>query len=553
MRKEIIDERSTANSFRRRLSVTLPALLTVLFMWPFVAFPSEGPTSDEDFYRRLLESDVAALKERGMELVVSRPDSAISYFSVVAARYDSDMSAEERRICAASMNNLGYLHFFHNNDPILAYSYLVKGMSVAEGLGLQDIIANLSLNTANVYCVLDDYDSAMHYYKKAVAAAAVSHEYETLLTAMSNMMTLLYTAHPDRIGDTGPERALFRRTSIPDSIPMYGYTNALLRGVEASSRRDYAVAEREFTACLRCIDTRYTPERFRLQVYSLLAGMEYMRGDYGKAVAYLRQSLAESEAPDIRASMYYRLRKCYEKLGMTDSAAHFGSRYIALSDTLLRSGQAKILRDIETQVASSELNDKIAKASADRRNMAAVMIVSLVALVVMTLLGVWLWVSRGRLRKANEELYRRTKQKSIWAATGTEEGVEVADLTDSPGHTDSEDDFLADALRRIMDNSDEVYLPDFSLNALARLAGVSARKVSQVINTRFGTNFSTFLQEYRVREACRRFDDRGRFGSMTIEAISESLGFRSRSNFVAVFKKFTGLTPSAYQKISRRH
>lgn len=94
-----------------------------------------------------------------------------------------------------------------------------------------------------------------------------------------------------------------------------------------------------------------------------------------------------------------------------------------------------------------------------------------------------------------------------------------------------------------METSPEVFRHDFSLNSLARRADAPVRRVSQTINSRFGTNFNTFLQKYRVAEACWRLDDRKRYGHHTIEAISEGLGFKSRSNFVAVFKKFTGLTP----------
>jgi dihydrofolate synthase/folylpolyglutamate synthase len=38
----------------------------------------------------------------------------------------------------------------------------------------------------------------------------------------------------------------------------------------------------------------------------------------------------------------------------------------------------------------------------------------------------------------------------------------------------------------------------------------------------------------------------------TIEAIAQSVGFKSRTSFVALFKKLTGLTPSAYQKMARQ-
>lgn len=41
------------------------------------------------------------------------------------------------------------------------------------------------------------------------------------------------------------------------------------------------------------------------------------------------------------------------------------------------------------------------------------------------------------------------------------------------------------------------------------------------------------------------------YGGLTIEAIGQSLGFKSRTNFTAIFKRFTGMTPAAYQRMTR--
>ena len=66
-------------------------------------------------------------------------------------------------------------------------------------------------------------------------------------------------------------------------------------------------------------------------------------------------------------------------------------------------------------------------------------------------------------------------------------------------------------------------------------------------------DFSTALQTFRIREACRRLSPRSEgFSNYTIEAVAESVGFRSRSNFHSIFKKITGLTPSQYQKLARK-
>ena len=55
-----------------------------------------------------------------------------------------------------------------------------------------------------------------------------------------------------------------------------------------------------------------------------------------------------------------------------------------------------------------------------------------------------------------------------------------------------------------------------------------------------------------MNEACRRLSDPDNYGQFTIEAVSSSVGFKSRANFAVVFKKITGLTPTEFQHTAHR-
>ena len=101
-----------------------------------------------------------------------------------------------------------------------------------------------------------------------------------------------------------------------------------------------------------------------------------------------------------------------------------------------------------------------------------------------------------------------------------------------------------------MDNVYEIYSTDFSVERLSELTSTSYKNVSQVINEKFECNFNVFLNRYRIKEACRRLSDMDKYGMYTIEAISESVGFKSRTRFASNFKKEVGMPPSEYRKIS---
>ena len=64
-------------------------------------------------------------------------------------------------------------------------------------------------------------------------------------------------------------------------------------------------------------------------------------------------------------------------------------------------------------------------------------------------------------------------------------------------------------------------------------------------------NFHQFLNEYRIREVTRLMHDRNS-DNLTVESLSESVGFKSRTTFASLFKKTTGLTPTEYWKMAKQ-
>lgn len=93
--------------------------------------------------------------------------------------------------------------------------------------------------------------------------------------------------------------------------------------------------------------------------------------------------------------------------------------------------------------------------------------------------------------------------------------------------------------------------PDFSLPTLAKLVQSNTKYVSQAINEVTGDNFRTYINTLRIVKARERLTDHKNFGHLTIQSISESVGFRSSSNFITTFRKVTGLTPSVYVKMAK--
>lgn len=476
------------------------------------------------------------------------------------------MTNKEKLICAEAMNNLGYIHFFYKHDPVTSYSYLVRCQNVVDEIGDESLVPYLSLNIANVFCFLDDMESALSYYRKSIDAGLKTKKYDPVLTSLAVATSYIcscYSSSPEmKLQEKLPQLNRIKREKFA-GLPMTDYTWSLIDGAICWEKKDYAMSEKHLKQALTQIDSEYTPDRFKFMTLTMLSNLKFDMGDYDSALVYINQCLNETDDPDICAPLYYLLHRCYEQLGNKEKAAYYLNRYVSLSDTLLHSGQAKAMRDIEAQNNIAKFNIRMNRANNERHSLIIVVCVVLAALVIMMALGVWLWMSRRKLKKLNEELYRQARARispTLLVNDAPEETIDsdISDMADASDVSEISDNDgykeLVFNLQEIMETSSDIFLPDFSLDTLARISNTSSRKVSQVINSHFGLNFNTFLQKYRVEEACRRLDDNEHYKNHTIEAISESLGFKSRSNFIAVFKKFTGITPSEYQRIgaSRR-
>lgn len=87
----------------------------------------------------------------------------------------------------------------------------------------------------------------------------------------------------------------------------------------------------------------------------------------------------------------------------------------------------------------------------------------------------------------------------------------------------------------------------YAIRDLAKDTGIPSYLLTIYINRILETNFSDFINERRVEE-CARLMEEGSFTHFTLEGLAETCGFSNRNSFLSAFKKFKGMTPSAFKK-----
>lgn len=96
--------------------------------------------------------------------------------------------------------------------------------------------------------------------------------------------------------------------------------------------------------------------------------------------------------------------------------------------------------------------------------------------------------------------------------------------------------------------SEKIFLDsDISLDVMSKRINTNKLYLSKFINKEYHKNFNTFINEFRIEEAQKLLIS-PEYDNLTLDAIAELVGFKSRSSFYAIFKKITGVTPAFYKK-----
>ncbi len=271
---------------------------------------------------------------------------------------------------------------------------------------------------------------------------------------------------------------------------------------------------------------------------------------YEEAVAEYRRGYdlirkGGNKAQEIMASR--ALYVAYNHLGDSVRAARYKENYLNLTESAYDPAQAR--------TASKRLDDFEKKQNENSYNIfqdGNFFLISLVVVLggIVAFVSVLLYKSRRSHREllSSREMSGFIGEQQTARENKTLSRAAVEDKTDSlmlPEQRKA----LVEKISLVMENVNMICGEDFSLSQLAKTVKSNTKYVSFVINETYGKSFKTYLNEYRIAEACRRLVDQDNYGNFTIRAIHQELGFKTAASFVAAFRKVIGMTPSEYKKM----
>lgn len=115
----------------------------------------------------------------------------------------------------------------------------------------------------------------------------------------------------------------------------------------------------------------------------------------------------------------------------------------------------------------------------------------------------------------------------------------ASEFPSPPLEPSEQDRDVVDKLDRLMAAQTLYRDENLNLSRLARRLGLPSRQISGAINRSLGINVSQYVNQLRIREACRLLEET----EQSVTAIMLSAGFQTKSNFNREFRRVTGMSP----------
>ena len=445
----------------------------------------------------------------------------------------------------------------------LANRYILKAEKIATSNRFEKQLTRIYYAKASLADRLvnlsDNYQSrpSLKPWEKAYRQAVKSQDIES---ACICVITLVSLAVSNGFGNEIEEELKdFKRIDIPDSIPFKDFVIKLCSGATAFAHKDYELALNVFKdlshVSLRDLHPSNAAQFniVSLSLQSVALDSLHRAVEVLQVLKDIERITSEQHIDDQRINALALICDYYTNHGNTALAKEYELKYYKAKDEfinrskLLSVEQQKFLLEVE------ELGEEVKDLETQQRiRDLVIMGFGLLALIIIGIL-IFVWRNYQNTRQRNLLLFQKNQELLAVEAQEKERRAqqgEVKKYKSSPMDDPAKDELLQ-RLYVALESNQSVYEEGFTLDQLAQLVDVNSNYVSQVINEKTGSNFNTFINEYRIKEACRRLSDPETRGTYTVEAIGQSLGFKSRTNFTAIFKKFTGMTPAAYQRMAR--
>lgn len=481
-------------------------------------------------------------------------------YRVAISRYSKDLSAEEKECIAIAYSNLGYYWLYEQKNPLEAFPYLLKGLNFLEEVP-DDYLTKAAIysNMASCYALFEEKSKSMEFYRKAFNSSLGNIAEAALPTTGIELMSFAWKH--DMLDSIATERRILNKYDTIDT-PLMNYARVFSSASESYRQRDYTKAEELLDKALPYL--RLEVDNKRLYVLNRILAARAAAGNHdfkhsSMILTQIDSMIQRKDLTDLKIDLYKEWIRVYRGIGDAISVDRLENDILRLRDSLFNINGYGRLRDFESSWAAEEYDSRLAESRERIHRITTYAVILGSAALVICILLLYILRQMKALKESNRWIYQ--KNVELIGATDTmhrkiEEYESKAKVPAKRNNQNEETQgkmeqnrVIFSVLNEIMLTNEAVFSPDFSLEQLSDISGFRPRVVSEAIKLAGNTNFNSLLAEVRIKEASRRIvesvhDPR----RPTIESIGESVGYKSRTHFLRLFKQLTGLTTTQFIK-----
>lgn len=515
-------------------------------------------------------------------------EKAIVLYTLVGNRFSESLTEEEKQHCVLAHVRAGSL-YVNCGNYVKALDVEVEGVKMCDRCKEKKYKPQLYNIIGSIYTYFLDYETAANYYKKAYAYCQKYPDRETeykILTNLTNQLILSnhliearkYYAKTEQVRDR--------------SNDLYTYMSSYMKGLIERKEGKNLPQIKRFHALAAYAKEKHLQPIFLCYAYQELFVTYEKMGGTDSVAKYMQICYDTAKKYGV---LYHfigtieSLADMYEKNGDEKNAYKYQSIYLKIKDSIQNTRQFDMVKNKlflhEVDKTTKEIDSLHEKEQKKSRTIRFQWF-SLGGVLLFTIcIAIFLIVvhrQKDKLNASYQSLFQQSKdhlrtQKMLERlnkenmAELEEKNRQIEKLQEKL-HESNEPVAAADEVvekyqtsslnvegkkqieRKIigvMEETTEFCSTDFTLDRLAELVGTNSKYVSQVINDTYKKNFNSFINTYRIQLARERLIDVENYGNYTIKGIAESVGFKSPTTFINVFKKAVGLTPSMYQNMAK--
>ncbi len=509
------------------------------------------------FYRAMSRVETDSLSNWAFYYIQrGQQDSAFVCYTVLANRlYEQPLEGDEALRGVMAWNNLGYMYYFCYYDYQKSFRYLQQALKASKEFHQEEAQVSIYLNLANLYHLSSDYmgvndfcDTIITYYKKSLYGAIRFEDERRTLVAFYGLAHYAYWA--GKTADIMKEVALIEHVKIDKSYALMRFDLDFCGALRCLQRKQYREALDYLKKMIADNNARDTRERYDIMTYERMADVCCKLKDYRQALDYLRQAeklAIKADAKDLVVYINKNFLDLYQATGDKANYDAYEIKYLKSKEALVSEGKLKMVEKMHFMGELDKANEKMVTLHHQQERQRIILVAVGMVAIILVISVILIMRSYRKLQASYRQLYQRSIEMLQRHETAQPKEGEAK----KPNMDEEALSQQRTAIEEVMSNNPEIYSFDFTLTRLAELTGIKYWQLSKIIKDVYDKNFNTLLNEYRIREACRRLNDIEHYGKYSIGGIATSVGFKSRPNFVTIFKNIVGMTPTDYKKIAK--